>query len=450
MKNARALAVEALVKVERAKAYSNLTLDQLLEQEGKTRSEDPHWRAESAFASTLFYGVLERKLTLDACIQKYAVRGLSGMACEVLQILRISFYQLLYMENIPESAVVNEAVKLTRAFKQPKASGFVNGMLRGFLRDNKELPHYKDPLKELSIRYSLPQWILGDWRKTYGAQDAEKMAAAFLEPSVLFARVNPLKNTPEELEALLKEQLSGEDAEQISLDEHLPGCIRMSGVGSVRRIPAFAEGRFHVQDKSSQLCALALGAKPGERVLDLCAAPGGKTFTIAETMNGEGRVDSSDLYEQRVKLIADGAKRLGLQNVRTQAGDALKPVEETEIYDRILCDVPCSGIGILGRKPEIRYKDPKEFQDLPGIQYQILENAAKQLKKGGTLVYSTCTLRQEENHQVTEKFLKAHPDFRIVPLPESCGAFAGMDGELTLLPHRYGTDGFYICRMQKI
>lgn len=446
MKNARAIAVEALVRVERSKAYSNLTLDTLLEQEGKSRTDDPHWRAEAAFASTLFYGVLERKLTLDSCIEKYAARGLKNIACEVMQILRVAFYQLLYLENIPESAVVNEAVKLTRVFRQGKASGFVNGMLRSFLRDGRALPEYKDPLKAMSIRYSLPQWLLRDWRKNYGAAEAERIAAAFLEPAPLFVRVNPLKNTTEELLLLLREQL-GEDA--VQPDEQLPGCLRLIGAGSLRKIPAFEEGRFHVQDKSSQLCALSLGAQPGERVLDLCAAPGGKSFTIAEAMAMEGHLDSFDLYEQRAGLIADGAGRLGLSNVHAGARDALEPADGEPCYDRILCDVPCSGIGILGRKPEIRYKDPKEFKDLPDIQYRILENAAGQLKPGGTLIYSTCTLRIEENHQVTQRFLQAHPEFSVVPLPEGCGTFSGMDGELTLLPHRFGTDGFYICRMKK-
>ncbi len=454
VKNARELCVQALVRVERTKAYSNLTLDQLLEQEGKNRTKDPLWRAESAFASTLFYGVLERKLTLDSCIEKYAVKGFAGMAGEVLAILRISFYQLLFMPNIPESAVVNEAVKLTRTFRRPGASGFVNGVLRSFLRDGKALPEYEDPVTQRSVLYSLPRWILLEWQQQFGEEETDRIATAFTRQMPLYARVNLLRNTPAELCKRLRCQLEQQKGfvwreEMAVIDPSLPGCLRLSGLGSLRKIPAFVEGRFHIQDKSSQLCALSLDAQPGDRVLDLCAAPGGKTFTIAQQMQGKGQVDAFDLHEHRVKLIREGAARLGLQNVTAQARDALKPCSAPQQYDRVLCDVPCSGLGILGRKPEIRYKSPEEFEQLPEIQYQILENAAAYLRDGGILVYSTCTLRREENQQVTGQFLRAHPEFAVEEFPQCCGDYQGLPGEQLLLPHQHDSDGFYICRMRK-
>lgn len=446
MATARQLAAEALLRVEQDGAYSNIALDKKLEQYQKNAGKDGEARArsEAAFASTLFYGVLERRLTLDCCIENYAAKGLKGMSPEVLQILRVAFYQLLFMPNIPESAVVNEAVKLTRQMRRSSASGFVNGVLRSFLRDGRALPHFDDPLKELSILYSIPQWMFAEWQRDYGLETAEQMASAFNRPAPVFVRCNPLRCTPEEL-------CTGLEREGISAgeEEGLPGCVRLSHTGNLRRLEAFRAGWFHVQDKSSQLCALALGAKAGERVLDLCAAPGGKTFTAAQGMENRGQADAFDLYEKRVEFIRQGAERLGLTSVACGVRDALEFRPDSPLYDRVLCDVPCSGLGVLGRKPEIRYKDPDDFAGLPRIQYKILENASKYVKEGGTLVYSTCTLRREENQEVVHRFLKEHPDFSVVPLPAECGAYGGREGELTLLPHVDGTDGFYICRMEK-
>ena len=446
MATARQLAAEALLRVEQDGAYSNIALDKKLEQYQKNAGKDGEARArsEAAFASTLFYGVLERRLTLDCCIENYAAKGLKGMSPEVLQILRVAFYQLLFMPNIPESAVVNEAVKLTRQMRRSSASGFVNGVLRSFLRDGRALPHFDDPLKELSILYSIPQWMFAEWQRDYGPETAEQMASAFNRPAPVFVRCNPLRCTPEEL-------CTGLEREGISAgeEEGLPGCVRLSHTGNLRRLEAFRAGWFHVQDKSSQLCALALGAKAGERVLDLCAAPGGKTFTAAQGMENRGQADAFDLYEKRVELIRQGAERLGLTSVACGVRDALEFLPDSPLYDRVLCDVPCSGLGVLGRKPEIRYKDPDDFAGLPRIQYKILENASKYVKEGGTLVYSTCTLRREENQEVVHRFLKEHPDFSVVPLPAECGVYGGREGELTLLPHVDGTDGFYICRMEK-
>lgn len=446
MVSARQLAAEALLRVDRDKAYSNLALDQRLEQEARSSAGSPSQaeqrKAEVAFASTLFYGVLERRITLDCCIEKYAVKGIKGISPEVLQILRVAFYQLLFLPNIPESAVVNEAVKITRQMRRSSASGFVNGVLRSFLRDDRALPHFDDPLRELSILYSIPEWMLSLWQNAYGPENAEQMAAAFNRPSPAYIRVNPLKCTLEELCRSLEEE-----GMHPSPVPEVPGCVRLSHMGNLRKLAAFQMGWFHVQDKSSQLCALSLGAQPGELVLDLCAAPGGKTFTIAQQMGGSGRVDAFDLYEKRVGLIRSGAQRLGLDSVQSRPRDALEYCPDSPLYDRVLCDVPCSGLGVLGRKPEIRYKEQADFEDLPRIQYKILENAARYVKDGGTLVYSTCTLRPEENQKVVRRFLERNPHFTLSAFPEGCGAYTGREGEATLMPHTDGTDGFYICRM---
>lgn len=449
MVSARQIAAEALLRVDKDDAYSNLALDNRLEREYRASSaagdtaQLERQRSEAAFASTLFYGVLERRITLDCCIEKYAVKGLKSISPEVLQILRVAFYQLLFLPNIPESAVVNEAVKITRQMRRSSSAGFVNGVLRTFLRDECALPHFDDPLLELSVLYSIPPWIFQEWNTAYGPESAEQIAAAFNRPSPIYVRANSLKCTPE--------QLCGEMVAEGSAapDPSLPGCVRLSHTGNLRRMSAFQNGWFHVQDKSSQLCALSLDARPGERILDLCAAPGGKSFTIAQQMEDRGIVDAFDIYEKRSALIQEGAKRLGLTSVHSGARDALLFVPDSPQYDRVLCDVPCSGLGVLGRKPEIRYKERDDFLDLPLIQYKILENAAKYVKTGGTLVYSTCTLRQEENSGVARKFLANNPGFSVIPLPESCGEYAGKEGELTLMPHVDGTDGFYICHMIK-
>ena len=451
MATARQMAAEALLRVDKDGAYSNLALDRRLEEyernagkEKDTPSQVERRKSEAAFASTLFYGVLERRLTLDCCIEKYAAKGLKGMSPEVLQILRVAFYQLLFLPNIPESAVVNEAVKITKQMRRSSASGFVNGILRSFLRDDRALPHFDNPLKELSILYSIPEWMLLEWQKAYGFDNTEQMASAFNRPSPLFIRANSLKGSSSELCEKLKE-------EQVSVfpDPDIPGCIRIAEQGNLRKLSAFQNGLFHVQDKSSQLCALALGAEPGEHILDICAAPGGKTFTIAQQMQDKGVINACDLYEKRVGLIREGAERLGIASVCCETRDALQFVSDSPLYDRVLCDAPCSGLGVLGRKPEIRYKQRAECSDLPFIQYKILETAARYLKKGGVLVYSTCTLRPVENSGVVRLFLKKHPSFVITPFPEGCGSYTGRHGELTLMPHVDGTDGFYICRMMK-
>ena len=435
MKTARQIAVEALGKVNRSKGYSNIVIDKALEESGLDLRD-------AAFATALFYGVLERMLTLDHCIGGFSKTPVEKLTPQVREILRISLYQMLYMDSVPDSAAVNEAVNLTRAMGKASASGFVNGVLRAFLRSGKRVPRMAGSRAEqLSIQYSCPAWLVQLWLDSYGEENAKGILETSLGRPPVYIRVNTLKTTAEQLTARLEEE-----GAVVRPDEEEENCLKVSGTGDVTSLAAFEEGLFHVQDKSSQLCTKALDVRPGMRVLDLCAAPGGKTFTIAQRMKGEGEILAMDLYRARASLIAQGAQRLGIGCITAKEGDASRFNSKLGEFDRVLCDAPCSGLGIIRRKPEIKYKNPEELQEIPEIQNKILSNAANYVKEGGILVYSTCTLNPQENEQVVEKFLQEHPQFRPCRLPQSLGSSGHM---VTLLPHERGTDGFFIASMQR-
>ena len=423
---ARQAAVQALLKVDGEGGYSNLVLNEQLKK-AQLSPED------TAFASRLFYGTLERKLTLDHIIGAYSKKPVHKLTPAVAEILRMSLYQLAFLDSVPDSAAVNEGVKLTRTMKAASASGFVNAVLRAFLRDGKELPSIKGG--------QLRQW---------------EAAIDFLEYSLerppLYARVNTARGSVEACVKRLQEE-----GVRVQLDPDLPGCIALEQTASIERLSAFQEGLLHIQDKSSQLCAAALGAKPGERVLDCCAAPGSKSFTAAEWMGDEGEIISCDIFAEKIKKIEQGAKRLGLSCIRARLQDATAFDPSLGQFDRVLCDAPCSGIGIIGRKPEIKYKKEQDLQDLPQVQAKILDNVSRYVKKGGTLLYSTCTLLERENGAVVQAFLKEHPEFEPAALPEmvqkACGIADKQAWKVTLLPHegqRVQTDGFFIATMKKV
>ena len=430
---ARQAAVQALLKVDGEGGYSNLVLNEQLKK-AQLSPED------TAFASRLFYGTLERKLTLDHIIGAYSKKPVHKLTPAVAEILRMSLYQLAFLDSVPDSAAVNEGVKLTRTMKAASASGFVNAVLRAFLRDGKELPPIKGgQLRQWEVRYSCPQWIIRSLQQSYGEQATIDILEDSLERPPLYARVNTARGSVEACVKRLQEE-----GVRVQLDPDLPGCIALEQTASIERLSAFQEGLLHIQDKSSQLCAAALGAKPGERVLDCCAAPGSKSFTAAEWM-GE------------IKKIEQGAKRLGLSCIRARLQDATVFAPSLGQFDRVLCDAPCSGIGIIGRKPEIKYKKEQDLRDLPQVQAKILDNVSRYVKKGGTLLYSTCTLLERENGAVVQAFLKEHPEFEPAALPEmvqkACGIADKQAWKVTLLPHkgqRAQTDGFFIATMKKV
>ena len=366
----------------------------------------------------------------------------------VVEALRLGAYQMLFLEKIPHSAAVNTSVELTRKHcKNPRAAGMVNGILRSLERSLERLPAIPqtDPVSDLSTRYSHPEWLVRELLATLGGGETAKLLAANNSQPPITAQGNTTKTTLEQLAQMLEE-------EGIQTQPHpwLADCLILSKPGNLERLAAFQQGLFYVQDPASKLAALALDPRPGMRVLDCCAAPGGKSFAAAICMEGRGEVVSCDLHPHKKKLIQAGADRLGLSNITpmTADGKVFRP-EWENAFDRVLVDAPCSGLGVIRKKPDIRYKDRLPLLDLPKVQREILATAARYVKPNGLLVYSTCTLLRRENEGVAEDFLRCHPGYKAeaFTLPEPVG-FVG-DGRVTLWPHRQGTDGFFISRFRR-
>ena len=430
----RVLCARCLVKMDTHQGYSNLVLDSAL-KESKLDHRD------KAFASLLFYGVLERRITLDACIAPLCTTKLKKLAAPVRAVLEMAVYELLYTQT-PAAAAVSQAVETVRTLGQPKAAGLVNGVLRSFLRTECKVPVPSSPQSaRLSVENSVAEPLARLLVKGYGTAQAEAFLQSCHGAAPVFLRANPTRTTPEKLlETLTAEGVTAQTT-------GIPGCLVLAeGTGGdLRRLAAFEQGLFHVQDAASQLCVLSLDPQPGMAVLDVCAAPGGKTFTAAGLMENRGRIVARDLHPQRAQLIAKGAQRLGFDCVAADSGDATLFNPKLGSFDRILCDVPCSGIGVLRRKPEIRYKDPADFADLPAIQHKILEVSAAYAAPGARLVYSTCTLNPAENQQVVEAFLASHPQWQPAQLPP----ILGQGWQTTLMNTEWNCDGFFIAVLEK-
>ncbi len=432
MINTRRITFDILMKLERDSAFSNLTLDAVLNK----YEMEPR---DKSFVSALFYGVIERKLTLDYNISLYLQKPLNKLKPEAVIILRMGAYQILFMDKVPSSAAVNESVKLSKKYCS-YASGIINAVLRKLDKAGLCLPDEKNSADYLCIKYSCKRWLCEKWIDEYGFENTESILEASLGSPDIFIRVNTTKILPDELIVELNNY--GIDCKKSYLDNAIK--INLNGK-DIEKIPSYINGYFHVQDLASQLCAKAVGAAAGDTVFDLCSAPGGKAYTVAEYMNNTGTVHCFDKYIGRVDLINKGAQRLGLNIIKGEVSDALVYSDKLGFADRVLCDVPCSGTGIIRRKPEIKYKSEEELKDLPEIQYAILRNGSKYVKKGGRIVYSTCALSKKENEEVCEKFLKENPDFTgVVPLPEiSDKSF------LTLMPHINSSDGFFIACFER-
>lgn len=440
MKNTRYIAYKALLRVELDGAYSNLVLAEVL-------SSSELDARDKAFVSNLFYGVLERRITLDYIIRRFSSVRLKKIETKVLVILREAVYQLVFMDKVPDSAAVNEAVTLCRKEKLHRSSGFVNGLLRSITRaeDRCPLPDENDTVKYLSVKYSCPEEIVSLWVKDYSRETAEGVLSSLSGRPPIFIRVNTVKTSADELAETLEK-------DGVSVNRTaLPNALEISCTGAVTSLEAYKNGLFHVQDLSSQVCCELLAVRNGDIVADVCAAPGGKTMNLAER-TPRGRVISCDIYDHKLRLIENTAKRLGLRNISTALRDASDAEKPIELCDRILCDVPCSGLGVMRRKPEIRYKPDTGADALPAVQLGILENSARFVKSGGTLVYSTCTLNKKENNENAAAFLKAHPEFEPLPLGLPEGIKRTIDEEsncLTLFPQTNGTDGFFVAAFRK-
>jgi 16S rRNA (cytosine967-C5)-methyltransferase len=441
--NAREVALKALLRVDENEGYSNLVLDKAL------RSSELAPR-DKALTSALFYGTLERRITLDAALRPYLRNPKDKLNIAVKDILRMAAYQIYYMDRIPDSAAVNEAVFLTKEAGKEKAAGFVNGLLRNLLRQKEKTPfppQQGSRLQQMSVRYSCPEWLIERWEKTYGTATVEAMLQDSFSRPPLYARVNTLKTSSDALIDALQEE--GITAKKISW---LPDALELTHTGSIAQNGCFQKGLFHIQDLASQLCCHLLGAQPGEHIYDVCAAPGGKTFTIAQLMRDTGEIHAFDQYRGKVGLIRKGADRLGICCVTAAMRDAVGDCTPLPPADRVLCDVPCSGYGILRRKPEIRYKSRETIDSLPDLQYRILCKSAALVRQGGTLLYSTCTLNPMENGGNAGRFLREHLDFRGVSLCLSKGVLRTIsepDNQLTLFPQTNHTDGFFISVFRK-
>lgn len=425
METARQVAAKALLRVDRG-GYSQLTLDAALT---KARLSV----RDAAFASALFYGTLERRLTLDHCIAKYARHPLTDT---VAAILRLAFYQLIYMDSVPNHAAVDEAVNMTKAMGQRAASGMVNGMLRSFLRDGCAVPPVSGKLPaKLAVEFSCSEDLVALFLDWYGEVKTRVLLAASMGRPPIYIRVNTLKTDTD----TLLEHLAKHDCKAVGrlLDGN---CIEIEG-DAVHTV-SHKLGFFHVQDVCSQQAALTLEAQPGERILDVCAAPGSKSFVLAQQMQNRGEILSCDIAPARLELIRQGAKRLGIGIITPKVNDGTECNEGLGQFDRVLCDVPCSGLGVLRRKPEIKYRNAQSLEGLPELQYKILKISAHYLKTGGILVYSTCTVNPDENERVVEAFLRANPDFSPVP-------FEDENWHKTFLPQPQGGDGFFISRIRR-
>ena len=436
--SARYAAYKLIEKVETG-GYSNIALGGMFSKSDSLSDRD------KAFAARLFYGVTERKLTLEHIIGAYVSKPLQKLDRQVRITLMMGVYQIMYMDNVPDSAAVNESVSLVKKLGKASASGMVNAVLRSIIRDGKKIPPVKgDKYDKMAVESSCPAELIRRICKGYGEENTVSLLEASLLPSVTVLRTNVLKTSSEELIASLKSR--GISAQASEFEENAVIC---DDLRDVERDPDFIAGNYHVQDYSSQLCCKAVSPRKGETVIDICAAPGGKTFTMAEMMGDEGRIFACELHEKRTGLIVKGAERLGISCIEAVTNDARVYNEKLPVADRVLCDVPCSGYGVIRGKPEIRYKPLSEAQRLPEIQLDILRTACRYVKDGGLLVYSTCTVNIEENECVIEKFLAENSDFHGEEFPKDMGDFFRGKFMSAIFSKQFGGDGFFICRMRK-
>lgn len=403
---------------------------------------------DAALATQLCFGVLQNQMLLDFYLAKFSNIPLKRMEGKVVQTLRLGAYQMLFLTRIPHSAAVNSAVALVKAHcKNPRAAGMVNGILRSMERSLQNMPVIPqgDPVAYLSTLYSHPEWLVKEFILSLGEEETAQLLVADNSQPPTAVMVNTTRTTVETLKAML-------EADHVEAEPHpwLENCLLLSRTGDLERMEAFQQGLFYVQDPASRLSVLAAGAKPGMRVLDCCAAPGGKSFAAAIAMENQGEIVSCDLHPHKKKLIQAGADRLGLSIItpKTADGKVFRPEWESA-FDLVLVDAPCSGLGVIRKKPDIRYKDPAPLADLPAVQLDILRNAARYVRPGGTLMYSTCTLLYRENGEVVDTFLAENKAYKAeaFTLPGPVGPV--QSGSVTLWPHRHGTDGFFISKMRR-
>ena len=432
----RAMALRSLGALERDGRFANMEIDARLKKDGAALTP-----ADRGLYTRLVYGVTERRLTLDHIIDSLASRPAADMDRDIRDALRMGLYQLAFMDRIPDHAAVSETVDLVKGTKRAGA-GLVNAVLRSFLRAGKRVPlpdAETDRYRYLEVKHSVPEALIRIYEEDLAAQPGDRsgeldaLLDALNREPMTGLRVNTLRLTAEEA----AERVGG-DVSRIA-----PDVVKLSSLTEAAR-QGIGGGLWFVQDEASRIAAKAVGAEPGDLVADVCACPGGKTFSMALDMENRGEVLAFDLHANKLSLVRSGAEKLGLTIIRTEARDGRDPDPElVSRADRVLCDAPCSGFGVIAKKPDLRYKDPSSAERLPCIQREILLGAAAYVKPGGVLVYSTCTLNRAENEDTVRDFLGGHPEYALCPdgyLPE---------GMRTFFPHTDGTDGFFAARMTR-
>ncbi len=446
-RNTREIALDILIEILEKGDFSHTLLNRTLKIHSDLTKQD------RSFITRLVEGTLERLLTLDFYINSYSSVKVGKMKPLIRTLLRLSVYQLKYMDQVPDSAVCNEAVKLAgkRGFKS--LSGFINGVLRNIARNTKEDYHAlenKDRIGYLEVAYSTPRWMIEKWLKEYAYETVKGMLAAqFEESRGTTVRVNQSVNTTEELlEILQKENIAAVKG------DYNDTALKLLDYETMDTIKAFSDGRFTVQDESSMLIGLISGVKAGDYIIDVCAAPGGKSLHAADLLYGTGKVDARDLTEYKVALIHENIARMGFHNITASCMDA-KELDEESIgkADIVIADLPCSGLGVIGKKPDIKYNMTEEKQkELVMLQREILTTVSRYVKEEGILIYSTCTVNKDENLDNVEWFVKNFP-FQLESiekfLPESISSETKEKGYLQLIPGIHNTDGFFMARLKK-
>lgn len=437
--NVRDAALSILMEINENQAYSNLLLHRTIEKYG-IDSKD------RGLLTELTYGTLQHRMTLDYYLEPFVHGKLDKW---VRELLRMSLYQIVYLTKIPPHAVVHEAVEIAKRRGHKRIAPTVNGILRSVLRKGvRSLDTLEDGVAKIAIETSHPEWLIARWIELYGEEDATAMAHENNNPAPISMRVNTVKMTRDEAVAALESE-----GFEVSLGEIVAESL-ISNSGNPANTEAYKQGLVTIQDESSMLPVNALDLAPGMKVLDMCAAPGGKTTHIAEMMNNEGEVFAHDVHDHKIKLIETNAKRLGLTSITAKSGDSRKLVEVygESSFDRILLDAPCSGFGVIRRKPEIKYvKNQTDLEGLITIQSELLETAEKLIKPNGIIIYSTCTVEYEENQGMVEKFLENHLDMEIIPLPNlKDNKKLAIEGDtLQVLPQHFGGDGFFVAALRK-
>lgn len=433
-KTVREKVAQILTDIEKDDTYLQLALKKEL---------DTLEVKDKGFANELIYGTIKWRLRLDYVLDQFSKTPVKKMKPFIRQLMRMSVYQILFLDKVPASAAINEAVKIMHKRKMSNLSGFVNGVLRNIDRNQSEITY-----PNLSVYYSIPEWIITRWMKYYGEMETKAICESLSQRARVCIRINNLKTTKDKVKALLSE-------EGITVLEEgfLPESLYIHAPNGIHHSPSFKAGLWTVQDESAMLVGHVLGPEKGDEILDVCSAPGGKTVHLAELMQNEGHIIGADVHEHKIELIEKNAKRLGASIVEGKLQDGMLINEDwKEKFDKILLDAPCSGLGIIKRKPDIRYaKDETAIRDINNIQRKLLKNAINYLKKDGILVYSTCTLTQEENQNMVEYALSLGLQLDAIPydMPACLKPYIKDNAYIEILPHVTDTDGFFMARFRK-